>query len=413
MGSFDYTCALSGLPIRVGTPVRYMLLTQNPYHRGKAAGEPTCGASDIWFPRTFPLRGEYNDYGAVENLQEGPQADTWAAGFKVDLCEKGWGDNSCHDVPARKDMPLSGLLAAIGEGRIHVRQDVGRHDDITAEVDALLAKAAGKKPAAKGKARVPNGIPTRTRVERVAAALGYKMAASYRDGLLVNRVDENTVRVRSGDFATRDRTLATLRDQLASTWAGAVCCGTGSYSDDAELLLRPLPGVRPRSKKERRAALCVSHAMIREDVWQAVCGLTLSPSYGSPMVVKDEIDEVRELWEKSTAKDVFRFTMRHEGGGSAGDEIPFTVGLGTHWWAMVDAWNAGGKVSDAERDDFIQTAGQLAFVRHWMSATRYQWRPSCSCGPQFGEWAAHVAMLDAFGKIAATEAAEDAKNRED
>jgi hypothetical protein len=81
MGSFDYTCAVSGLPIGAGDDVRLMLLTQNPYHHGKKAGAMTCGMNDVWFPRTFPLRGRYNDYGGVDHIQGPAQQAAWLAGF--------------------------------------------------------------------------------------------------------------------------------------------------------------------------------------------------------------------------------------------------------------------------------------------------------------------------------------------
>mgnify|MGYP003526415790 CR=1 FL=1 len=196
MGSFDYTCAISGLPIGAGDGVRYLLLTQNPYHRGKSAAGMTCYPTDVWFPRTFPLRGKYNDYGRVEQLQTGPQADAWAAGFKVDMIEKGWGGNTCHDVPAKKGMPLSDLLEAVHEGRVHVRQNVGRRLD-------------GERVS------VPKGIPTRRRVEQALVKAGFPLSESYGKGAIVNRVDANTVRVRVGEYGERADRLTKIRDVLA------------------------------------------------------------------------------------------------------------------------------------------------------------------------------------------------------
>jgi hypothetical protein len=70
MGSFDYTCAISGLPIAGGEAVRYLLLTQNPYHRGVKAGSFVCYSTDHWFPRVFPIRAKYNDYGS-EVIEQG------------------------------------------------------------------------------------------------------------------------------------------------------------------------------------------------------------------------------------------------------------------------------------------------------------------------------------------------------
>ena len=384
MGSFDYTCAISGLPIACGDAVRYLLLTQNPYHRGKTAAQMTCYTTDVWFPRTFPLRGRYNDYGAVDDLQEGAQQDAWLAGFKVDLVEKGWGDNSCHDVPTRKDMKLAPLLEGVREGRVHVRQDVGDSKRICP---------------------VPKGIPTRRRVERALAKFNLAVSEAYGTGMLVDRVDRNTVRVRVADYGARTETLTKVRDDLVSQWAGAVCGGSGSYAGNSELILRPLPGVRCRDAQKRRdPVLCVSHAMIREDVWHAICGLTLKCDYDGAETVDKFRAAAVEAWEKSLAaeNDHRRFMMRHEAYGVCDDVVPFTVGLGTHWWAIVDA-HIRGELSDAERDDFLRTAGEFVFVQRWLATTRYQWHPSSSCGPQFGEWGAHATLLDALHSIAKAE----------
>ena len=409
MGSFDYTCAISGLAIGAGDKVRYMLVTQNPYHRGRTAGGLVCEMDGYWFPRTFPLRGEYDDYGGVENLQEGPQAATWLDGFRVDLVEKGWGDNSCHDVPVAKSMTLANVLGAVQEGRVHVRPNVDRPLVGALErAAALLGEVAGKPRAPS----VPKGIPTRRRVERALVALGHKISTSSGSGVLVNRVDRNTVRVRIGEYGKRTEGLAEIRDALANRWAGMVCCGTGSYADEAELLLRPLPGVRPRGRSERReAALCVTHVMIREDVWQAICALTLRTDYSGAETLARDVAAAWTTWEKATGKgEHSRFGMRHDAPWIT-DTLPFTVGLGTHWWAMVDAWKAGN-VTDAERADFLQTAGEMIFVMRWLSTTRYQWRPSTATGPQCGEWQCHAALMVALYDVAAKEAAERARERD-
>lgn len=384
MGSFDMTCAISGLPIGAGDPIRYMLLTQNPYHRGKTAGTMTCYTTDIWFPRTFPLRAKHNDYGGCDDLQTGPQADAWLAGLKKDLIEKGWGG-----------MGMAALREAAWEGRLHVSQNVG-----------------GRGPKDK-KALVPKGIPTRRRVERLLVKLGHKVCADYNDGgFLVNRVDANTVRVRAGDYRGRSEALAKLRDAFAPHYAGMVSADTGSYASEAALYLAPLPGVRAQSKPEKREpALCVAAAMIREDVWQAICALPQQHHYGATSL--DECRRlVREAWDKSIAlpDDFGRFMMRHDALGLTGDAIPFTVGLGPHWWALVDA-RAARSLSDAERDDFLATASELAFVMSWLSTTRYQWHPSAPCGPQCGEWASHAALLGAFRDLAAAEAGREAAER--
>src|SRR4051812_23628121 len=99
MGSFSYTCGVSRLPIHAGHKVRYMLLTQNPYN-----DSTKCSPNDWWFPRSFPLRAEYNDYGSVENVEEGVGRELWMEALKIDLVSVGTGDNSIHDVPTSKNM---------------------------------------------------------------------------------------------------------------------------------------------------------------------------------------------------------------------------------------------------------------------------------------------------------------------
>lgn len=180
-----------------------------------------------------------------------------------------------------------------------------------------------------------------------------------------------------------------------------VRCGTGTSADDAELILCPLPGVRARQPRDRNPGLCVSRMMIREDVWQAICAMPVQSSYGAASTLESRIEEVRATWEMSlTNADMRRFMFHHDK-MVACDQIPFTVGLGTHWWAMVDMWLAGS-VTEAERDDFLRTAAELEFVARWLGMTRYQWRPSGASGPQCGEYGLHAALLGAFANVATT-----------
>ena len=67
MGCFAYTCAISGLPIDSGDKVRYLLLTKNPYF--SHAGSIVMPDGE-WFPRTFPIKAWYNDYGSVEHIDD-------------------------------------------------------------------------------------------------------------------------------------------------------------------------------------------------------------------------------------------------------------------------------------------------------------------------------------------------------
>jgi hypothetical protein len=315
-------------------------------------------------------------------------------GFKVDLVQKGVGDNSCHDVAAKKSMPLGKLLDAVREGRIHVRQDVGDRDT---EEERKLFRAMRQKD---GKPLIPIGIPTRLRVERALVKAGIKLGEGYRDGVIVNRVDANTVRVRAGSFDGQAAELTTIRDLLADRWAGMVRCGSGNYADSAELILCPHPNVRRRTHRRRKRSIAVASAVIREDVWQAICAMPAQKGYGAPPSLDSALQSAQKTWGESTENtDILRRFMLSRD-TIASDLIPFTVGLGTHWWAMVDLWKAGS-VSAEERDEFLRTAAELMCVTHWLGMTRYQWHPSSASGPQCGHYGLHAALLSAFASIAA------------
>ena len=62
MGSFDFTCSISGLAIGAGDPVKFFLLTENPYDDNNIV----CYVHDLYVPRTWPISADYNDYGSIE-----------------------------------------------------------------------------------------------------------------------------------------------------------------------------------------------------------------------------------------------------------------------------------------------------------------------------------------------------------
>jgi hypothetical protein len=119
MGSFSFSCAISGLPIERGDHVRYTLVTQAPREAWHA-----IHIADVWSPRYWPLRAVYNDYGSVEKIEEGAAKDSWLDSWKLDVIERDRGENPVHDVPVTKDMTWDAMLEAAWEGRIYVRGDV-------------------------------------------------------------------------------------------------------------------------------------------------------------------------------------------------------------------------------------------------------------------------------------------------
>ena len=117
MGCFNQVCMLSGLPIVYRDPVRAILVSE---HYRATLGEATCDYSSKYLPRTFPIRGFYNDYGRLEDLQDDVFKSLWVQGLHTDMFELTVGENPCHDIAVTRDMDFDQLWEAIWEERLLV-----------------------------------------------------------------------------------------------------------------------------------------------------------------------------------------------------------------------------------------------------------------------------------------------------
>ncbi len=134
MGCWNATCQISQLPIFAGDKVRFLLLTHSPYslveakingneeNCGEGAAKDGCYSTDFWFPRTIPIKAQYNDYGSVENAKLDINAEIWFDGFKQDLIELPQGKNEYHQSAVKKDMNFDQLLKNLQDGRLRVTQ---------------------------------------------------------------------------------------------------------------------------------------------------------------------------------------------------------------------------------------------------------------------------------------------------
>lgn len=170
MGHFSQTCAISHLPIVGGDPISVVFLVKgSPHGNDTRFGGP-------WGVIGVPFRGVYNDYGKVEQVDP---RDSVCVDLNVDLLnahlvERPWGENLCHDVPVRHGMDFDALTEALWEGRLALRDTYYNNH----------------KPGPK----VPKGVPTWRRVERVVK--GAEGRKELIDGTVVDRIDYGVVRVR-------------------------------------------------------------------------------------------------------------------------------------------------------------------------------------------------------------------------
>lgn len=434
MGSYAYTCAVSGLPIQAGDRVRFLLLTRNPYN------ERACTMHADWFPRTFPLKAAYNDYGSVEDVQEGPERDVWLEAFRHDLVEVGVGDNTCHDVAATKDMCFGDMLEALHEGRVQVQREFSLQTNLLQTLQSIRG--------------TPVEFPTLQHVSAALEAAGLHVeTAGHGNGssFFVDEEAWGSVRVRMAAYGSREEHIAALtwaQVALSERYATMLTAGSGNYASPAELLVRPLPIEVPHMPilkggwAVENTPLDVDYAMIREDVWQALCRQPLPLDFGDqPRSVSEIAVDARLLWEQ-TATRVRAQVKREQVIGTipiegllglsrvipdhmyfSDDEnliaayctrkvIPYSVGLDAHWRLMLNK-HVNEALPEEQVSSFLQTVAETVWVHRALMAVRYQWRPSGSAGPQCGEWELHERVLRAFADIAGQKLAEQRAENDD
>lgn len=82
MGCWNETCALSNLPIIVGDRVKFLVLL-NIGVAGK-----TYYYNDNYIPLCLPMSGEYDDYGAIENIEADEMTATFLSSQKFYMVDR-------------------------------------------------------------------------------------------------------------------------------------------------------------------------------------------------------------------------------------------------------------------------------------------------------------------------------------
>lgn len=264
------------------------------------------------------------------------------------------------------------------------------------------------------KYKVHPGIPTMKRIRKAILGAGMALSDGMQDrpGYVVDRKSFGFIRIRYEDYGKEEQSLSKLLPILSQRFAAVLMAGTGNYRDHAEILVtaKPLQRIEGcissiRDKKAKSRNLVVAQTMIREDVWQAICQQQFKSWMKEiPQTVEGFRDQARKLWveyEKELKEPPSLRMLAHKDGLSAITgflQHQFVVGLKEHFDFMVTR-----HPSEAERNAFLDTVGELCFIQFILAQTRYQWRPSASCGPQFGEWALHASLLQSFADIALKE----------
>jgi len=365
MGSFAYTCALSGLPIEAGDDVRWFMVTENPYER-----HYVCGLYDLWFPRTWPLTAKYNDYGSIERYDESDVIiRSIIDGLKEDLIETGVGDNSIHDVEARKGMSFEDTLVAIQEGRIRVERDNSRR--FYKRLDTV---------------GVADCIPTFQKVEELLKNYGFSIGVNAGE-FIVCDMEYGWVRVRPGGYGNDYDGLEYVLVALQEKYAAVITTGSGNYSYSPEIQVMPKPNKDNKSflyKEGKDKPLIIQQAMIHGRIWDEI--------------IKDDKylkyrKAVEENWNNALKMDAasIRYELRETYVQSTmfRSAIPFSYGLGEHTLLLMD-YHKEKSFTEKQLGQLFDDMAGLMIMSEVMMDTRQYFKPSYSCGSQFAEYENHT-----------------------
>ncbi len=252
MGCFDFTCAISALPIAHGVPVVALMIQEARFER-----------YGPWAIRSLPVYGEYNDYGSIENYPDDIRTRAWVESLKHDVIEKGVGDNEYHDIGYRKESTFEQLLKSLWQhGQVQVNLTGLRLPDPDHKYEP---------------AKAPLQIPSIANIEELLGDL--------KPSVLIDETNSNEFRVRRSNYCAdstpRDESFALMEqcmEKLLPHYAVMHSCGSGGYSHgDSELVVRPKPGAKREDghtasvhrwdPEFQKTIGTVTMVMIRRDVW--------------------------------------------------------------------------------------------------------------------------------------------------
>ncbi len=187
------------------------------------------------------------------------------------------------------------------------------------------------------------------------------------------------------------------------------------YDPDPKDLLKP-----GRTLQEGIPLLKIRQAMIREDVWQAMLNVKAEsdfPFWPDPKSPEWHRKHIEEEWDRlydqhvwdsraHTAEEIlasFRVGLSDRRKLSDYSQVFKNPGVDftstTTLKLLIRKYHAK-QITDADKEEILQAASELARVDNIMSIARMKWQPSYPNGPQDGVWPIHRDLHKAFHDIA-------------
>lgn len=138
MGCWNETCGISQMPICAGDKVRMFLIVESEHWHDVAQ----CYTTDLWRPFGLPLKGTYDEYGGIENIEQDALSDLLLESLREIIVEV---PNRMGEVFKRDELDWKTALNFLTDEGLKVT-DPHHVSFITKKLDDVLAKFKAEFP---------------------------------------------------------------------------------------------------------------------------------------------------------------------------------------------------------------------------------------------------------------------------
>lgn len=394
MGSFNAICALSGLPILPGDPVKLLFMTSSPYRNNNC-----CYNNDKMFVRTIPISGFYDDYGCIE-YENNYLTQLICDVFKQDIIYQPMGKNQYHEHALDSNFTFDDLLNSALQGKLFVKDGYSLRSKSPKEVKKLDKR-----------------IPTWTRVQKILEKNNIPIAKNDKKlGFTAIPLERGFVEVyfESVDYKLdKEEQLKTLIPLISKKYNAKII-----YTIVSEKKTNPRLLVYPKNisilknfyvkinkitsneiyKPYTRSSLQVNRILIREDVWNAYLNINYGNYVLKPQEIVDKFhkevadklkDELPDnLSVKYSMYDIFRnFNL-----------IPFQTMIDVHFKEAYVSNN----LTKEQKDEVLFLAGEVSYIEFIMNCINQTWNIP-AIGNQSPAWNVYEQLSNSFSSIIASE----------
>jgi len=139
MGCWNETCGITQMPIEGGDKVRMFLIVECEYGRDDVCHSYT---TDVWKPFGLPLKGTYDEYGRIENIEEDALSNLLLESLKEIIVEV---PNRMGDIFKREELTWETAIDFLTDEGLRVT-DPHHISFIGQKLDEILKKVREQFP---------------------------------------------------------------------------------------------------------------------------------------------------------------------------------------------------------------------------------------------------------------------------